>query len=110
MVRFIDKPFVTDKTAAKLSSLKWKMACGIGIVGINFITISENKNDLFDIYPSAVFKQKSMRRRDMVILGIAHSSESAAGLVEQMICRCMSDRGNTSDIRGYFEEYIKDHL
>ena len=110
MVRFVDKPYVTDSARRKLSSIKWKMACGIGIAGICFITLSDNKNDLFDIYPSAVFKQKSMRRRDIVILGVAHSNDSAKELVGEMISRCMNDRGNTSDIRGYFEEYIKDHL
>ena len=31
MVRFADNPYVSDKIRSKMSVIKWKMACGIGI-------------------------------------------------------------------------------
>ena len=110
VVLFVDKPYVTQAAGSKLSSIKWKMACGIGMTGLHFITLSDNTNDLFDIYPAAVFKQKVFRKSDRVIVGVADDHKSATQLVETMINDCLHDRGDLSDIRGYFEEYIKEHL
>ena len=110
MVRFVDKPYITDNVRPKFSTIKWKMACGIGMTGLHFITLADNGVDLFDIYPAAVFKQRSYRRSDRVILGIAHSHKAAIGLTEQMIMECLDNCKDLSDVRGYFEKYIKDHI
>ena len=100
---------MSDEVRPKISSVKWKMTCGIGMTGISFITLSDNKNDLFDIYPAAVFKQKSMRKSDRIIIGVA-ASNSANALIEQMVRECIDNGVGITDIRGYFEQYIKDHL
>ena len=110
MVRFVDKPYMTEHVRPRLGTLKWKMAVGIGMTGIHFITLSDNKKDLFDIYPAAVFKQKNMRRSDRVIIGVADSHNSATALIETMINDCLRERGDLSDVRSYFEEYVKDHM
>ena len=110
MVRFVDKPFVSEKIRSKLSVIKWKMACGIGMVGVHFITLADNSKDLFDIYPAAVFKQKIFRKSDRVIIGVADSYDSATLLIEEMIEECMKNCGNLSDVRGYYEGFVKEHL
>ena len=110
VVRFVDRPYLSEAVRSKISSIKWKMACGIGMTNVHFITLADSKSDLFDIYPAAVFKQKSIRKSDRVIIGVADSGSSAQGLIEQMIKECLEKNGNLSDARGYFENYIKDHL
>ncbi len=110
MVRFVDRPYVTEKVGPKISSIKWKMACGIGMVGYHFITLSDNASDIFDIYPAAVFKQKRFRKSDRIILGVADSPDSAKELTGRMIRECLDKCGNLSDIRGYFEKFIKENL
>lgn len=105
----MDDLYVSDAIKPKVSSIKWKMACGIGQTCL-FITLADNKRDLFDIYPAPVFKQKSMRKSDRVIIGIAENSNAARDLIGRMIKDCMIDRGDLSDVRGYYERYIKDHL
>ena len=110
MVRFVDRPYASEAVRSKISSIKWKMACGIGMTNVHFITLSDNKSDLFDIYPAPVFKQKKLRKIDLVILGIADNHNSAVGLIEQMIRECLKEDSDLSDVRGYFERYIKDHL
>ena len=110
MVRFVDEPYVSDGVRAKLSTIKWKMACGIGMAHLNFITLSDNGKDLFDIYPAAVFKQKSMRRSDRVIIGIADGAGAASKLIEMMIKECLGNCGDLSDVRGYFEKFVKEHI
>ncbi len=109
MIRFVDEPYLTDKIRPKLSSIKWKLVCGIGMTNVHFITLSDNEKDLFDIYPAAVFKQKHVRKQKRVILGVADDHKSAEQLVGVMITDCMNS-GQMSDIRGYFEKFIKDHL
>ena len=109
MVRFVDKPYTSKGVAGKISSIKWKMSVGIGMVKVHLITLSDNANDLFDIYPAAVFKKKHMRKSDRVVIGVADSYKQATGLVEAMINDCIKN-GSVSDIRGYFEQFVKDHL
>ena len=110
MIRFVDNLYLSDKIRSKISVIKWKMACGIGMTGVHFITLSDNGRDLFDIYPAAVFKQKRIRKSDRVIIGVADSYDSAVHIVQEMIDKCMIDCGNLSDVRGYYEGLIKDHL
>ncbi len=110
VVRFVDKPYTTDGVSHKLSSIKWKLACGIGMVKVYFITLADNRSDLFDIYPASVFKQKRFRKSGRVVIGVADSYKGACGLIENMVTDCMNDRPDLSDIRGYFELFIKDHL
>lgn len=110
MVRFVDRPYMTEKVGPKISSIKWKMACGIGMAGYHFITLSDNDKDIFDIYPAAVFKQKRFRKSDRIIIGVADNMDSARELAGSMIKECLDNSGNLSDIRGYFEKFIKENL
>ena len=110
MVRFVKNPYVSDRVRPKMSSIKWKMACGIGMTRLHFITLADNKKDLFDIYPAAVFKQKSIRKSDRIILGVAESYDSATVLIQTMIEDCLKERIEMSDIRSYYEDYVRDHL
>ena len=109
VVSFVKDPYVTDRIRPKMSSIRWKMACGIGMTNIHFITLADNKNDLFDIYPAAVFKHKSIRKSDRVILGVAHSYNSATSLIETMIQDFLKEHDDTSDLRAYYEDYVRDH-
>ena len=109
MVSFVKDPYVTDRIRPKMSSIKWKMACGIGMTNIHFITLADNKNDLFDIYPAAVFKQKSIRKSDRVILGVAHSYNAATSLIETMIQDFLKEHDDMSALRAYYEDYVRDH-
>ena len=110
MVRFVDRPYMTEKVIPKISGIKWKMACGIGMVGYHFITLSDNENDIFDIYPAAVFKQKSFRKSDRIIIGVADSIDSARLLTGSMIKECLDDCHDPKNLRGYFENFIKENL
>ncbi|MBR5357055.1 MAG: hypothetical protein IK121_09075 [Lachnospiraceae bacterium] len=110
MVRFVDEPYVTKKVRPKLSSVKWKMACGMGMTGLYFITLADSEKELFDIYPAPVFKQKRFRKSDRVIIGIAESTDSARGLIETMVNECLVSCGDPYGIRKYYENFIRDHL
>ena len=108
LVRFAARPFVSDKVNPKLGSVKWKLACGIGMTGLYFITRADNPNDLFDIYPAAVFKQKIIRRSDRVIIGVAESMSGATDLIVKMVDEWRKKDDSLSDIGTFIDEYFKD--
>lgn len=110
MVRFVDDVFVSDNIAPKVSKIKWKTACGIGMTGIYFIALSETASDLFDIYSASMFKQRGLRRSNIVIIGIADSYSGAIELTSNMIQKCMDEAGELVNVRKYYEDYIDKHL
>ena len=80
------------------------------MIGLYFVTLSDNACDLFDIYPAAVFKQKSIRKSDRVILGVAESYDAATALIEKMVRDSLVKTNSPGAIRSYYEEYVRDHV
>lgn len=103
MVRFADELYVSEHLTSKVSSIKWKMACGIGMVNTYFITMSLSSKDLFDIYSATMFKQRAFRKSDLYIIGIASDMEEARDIVKNMIDDCIRDTGSVNNIRQYFK-------
>ncbi len=64
------------------------------------ITLSENKHDLLEIYPSNVFAQKYYRKSDCVVVGIAYGKEETLDMVKLLIDDCMADTGGVQ-VREY---------
>ena len=58
----------------------------------------------------AVFKQKIFRKSDRVIIGVADSYDGATFLIGEMIDECRKNCGDLSDVRGYYEGFVKEHL
>lgn len=110
VVRFVDKLYVSDNIAPKVSSIKLKTISGIGMVGVYFITLAQSRNDIFDIYSASVFKQRGIRKSDAVIIGIADSYSGAIELTGKMISECIEGDINPLGIRQYFEQYVSEHI
>lgn len=110
MVRFLDKLYTTKNVEPNVSKIKLKTISGIGMINVYFITLALSSRDIFDIYSSAVFKQRGMRKSDSIIIGIAESYDSALELVHTMISECVMTTGDASNIRQYFEQYVNEHL
>ena len=105
MVRFCKNPYISDGLEGKMGRIKWKVAAGIGLTGVYFISLSSNSNDVFDIYSGVMLKLRQMRKSDMVIIGIAHNAEDANMLVAKMIEDCVSNTGSIENMRRYFASY-----
>lgn len=104
MVSFAKDLYTSEEVTSKVSTIKWKMACGIGMINLFFITMSQSTTDLFDIYPAVVFKQRSFRKSNLKIIGIASSPADANSLVETMINECIRETGDVMKVREYFEK------
>lgn len=106
MIRFIDNLYCTKSVESKVSQIKWKTVCGIGMVSVYFITLSENGRDLFDIYSAAVFKERGFRKSNLVILGIAGSYEEATILVSDIISESIRSGTDIKNLRKEYEDYV----
>ena len=106
MVRFAENVYTTDSTRSRLDQIKWKTVCGIGMLNVYFITPAMSGKDLFDIYSAVNFKQRSFRKSNLVILGVAGGESEAYMLVENIINDALEKCGDVTKIRNYINSYI----
>ena len=109
MVKFVNDLFLSDNVSVNVSNIKWKTICGIGMVGIFFITLSHKDGEIFDIYPAANFKQKFFRRGDYVVLGIAGNYAQATNLVGEMVSSALNATGDINKVKDFYIDYVKEH-
>ncbi len=84
MIRYLDPLYTTEKTAGKTDVVKRSFRYGSGAVGLYLITIASNEQDVFDIFPIPLLKQRAFRHRDHDVIGIAESKEAAFALVARI--------------------------
>jgi hypothetical protein len=108
MITYIDNLFLTGKTDKKLSKIKRRLRLGAGMTGLYFIMLSENPNDVFDIVPAPVFKQRSFRHRDHTIVGITESMSEAYSVVGDIVLEHYERTGKYTGLKDDFvSHYIK---
>ena len=71
--------------------------------GVYVITLSLEKSDLFDIYPSYVLLQDYFQDKELVIIGLACSMEEALQLVTDIVEEVYSSTKGV-ELRTYFQE------
>ena len=77
--------YLSEKTAAKKDKIIRKARRGAGMVGIYFITLASNEENLFDIFHAAYLKQPAFARQNLYVVGIASGYEEALELVRRMV-------------------------
>ncbi len=106
MIRYSDNLYLTEYTKKKLSEIRIRLFTGAGMAGIWFILLSENGEDVFDIVPAFMFKQKYYRKLDHTIIGIAESSEAAFDLVQDIVEEHFRVTGTYMELRRDIEERV----
>lgn len=104
MIVYREPLYLTSKTANRLRRIKVRLKLGAGMTGVSLITLSENKDDLFDIIPAALFKQRYLRKRDheYVVIGIAENKRAAYKLVKLIINDVYNKTGSYKNIKSSF--------
>ena len=106
MVSYVDRLYLTEETKKELSTIKMKLFTGAGMVGVYFILLSANKDEVFDIVPAAMFKQKKFRKMPHTVIGIAESWRAVLKLVKEIVEEHYSVTGSYFDLRKDIEERI----
>ena len=104
MIRYIDDLYLTPKTKKDLIKIKARLKLGTGMVGLYFILLSGNSQDVFDIVPAPVFKQRRFRHMDHTVIGIAESEPKAYGIVEQIVLEHYQRTGRYTGLKDDFAE------
>ncbi|MCR4656145.1 MAG: hypothetical protein K5770_07960 [Lachnospiraceae bacterium] len=106
MINYVDRLYLTEKTKKELSTIKMKLFTGAGMAGVYFILLSDNKEDVFDIVPAAMFKEKRFRKRPHTVIGIAESRRAVLKLVKEIVEEHYSVTGSYFELRKDIEERI----
>ena len=99
MIRYLKPLFTTEKTADKTDVLKRSFREGAGAFGYFLITIASNEQDVFDIIPIPLLKQRSFRHRDYDVIGLAESKEAAYTLVANIFAQYHAQYSSYDGIR-----------
>ena len=102
MIRYLDSLYLTEAASAKVDKFKRNVRLGIGMVGLYVITVSSGEQDVFDIYPVTLFKQRSFRKRNYDVVGFAESEEAAFKLVQNIYEEYVLKNHTYSGMRAYF--------
>ncbi|MBQ7562647.1 MAG: hypothetical protein IJT16_01505 [Lachnospiraceae bacterium] len=106
MIHYCKKLYLTNQTKKDIIPIKLKLYTGAGMLGIYVIMLSKNPEDVLDIVPAAMFKQKRFRKERHVVLGIAESWRACGKLVEEMLREHYDVTGSYLDFRRDLEERV----
>ena len=106
MIRFSKKLYLTKTTEKKLWSIKLKLYTGAGMAGVCFILLSENNEDVFDIVPAYMFKQRRFRRLDHTVVGIGENMRACRSLISEIVLEHYDVTGSFLELRKDIEERV----
>lgn len=86
----------------KINRIRWRLEHGAGSFRLYLVTISTSPGMQLDIVSAAELKQRVIRRRLPMIVGVAGSYEDALDRVQDMLADALAVTG-TPDIRKYLE-------
>ena len=95
------KLYIGETAAAKQKEILKSLKHRKWTMGIYVITLSENKNNLLDIYESIQFKQPYFRKKKLEIVGVASGKKEAFALVTKIIDDVYTSTGSFK-VREFF--------
>jgi hypothetical protein len=101
-MRFYRKLYTSHELRRKKATVVWKLKTGRPQPLVYVIALARN-NDLFEIYHSAMLKQKYFRKKENApyILGVALGYDGAVELITQMITEVYAATGGY-DVKTYY--------
>ena len=106
MIKYIDDLYLTDKTEKKAESIKRKLRLGVGMAGMYVIMLSDNPKDVFDIVHASMFKIRSFRHRDHLVIGLAESKRKAYDIVTRIVLENYNATGLYTGLKDYCKEAL----
>ncbi len=80
--------------AEKLDKIKKKLENKPLLSGVFLIAVSRNPSDQLEIYSARQLAQKYYAKYPPYVVGIAGSYDEAVAMVEQMVRKCIEERGD----------------
>lgn len=83
--------------------IKWRLEHGAGSFRLYLVTLSTSPHMQLDIVAAAALKQRGLRKRLPMIVGVASSYADAVDMVAAILQEVLEKTGG-ADIRGYLEK------
>ncbi len=103
MIRWYSALYLDAKTKKKQKKIKRRMEKQKVNLGVYCVALASNENNLLDIYCTNELLFQYYRRRDMKVIGLASSKESAFRMVADIVNDVYQQTGRL-DVRTFFEE------
>ena len=102
-MRFYKRLYMSPSIKDKRRQIVWKLRTGRPQPAIYVIALAKN-NDLFEIYHSAMLKQRYFRQKENspYIVGVAGGYRAAVDLVTDMLADVWTAT-NSYDVKEYFK-------
>jgi len=94
-MRFYDKLYIGESIKHPLVT-KWKLRIAAGQFHVHVIVISQNGDNQLECFHNALFKQKSYRKCDFLVVGIAGDYSEAIELITKITQDCVNETGNAN--------------
>ena len=102
MIKFINNIFVDNIKYEDVDKIKRKLRLGTGMINTKVIMLAENGNDVFEIVPASMFKQRYYRHKNHTVIGLASSEADAYKIIEDIVIKHYELTGKYTDLRNDF--------
>lgn len=102
MIKWCDKLYMDDEVKKKPVKWKKKLEQEKISYGLYCIALASNQNNLFDIICCNELLFRYYRQKNIYIVGLAKSRESAILLVQEIVNDIFKETGRV-DVRDYFK-------
>ena len=103
MIKWYPFLYLDQKTEKKKKRIKRRMEKQKVNVGVYCITLASNEKNLLDIYCVNELLFQYYRRKDIKVIGLASSKESAYHMVADIVNDVYQQTGKL-DVRTFFED------
>jgi len=94
--------YTDEKVQNKIDHIKWRLNHGAGSFKLYLITLSTSEKMQLDILPAYLIRQKALRNRLPMIIGVTSGYQQAEELVVKIVEEVYASTGS-ADLRRYFE-------
>ena len=103
-MRFHNNLYIGDSIKHPLAA-KWKLRVAAGQFHVHVIVISENGDNQLECFHNSLLKQKSFRRRNFFVVGIAGDYKEAVDIITKITQDCVTKTGS-----GNVKQFLLDEL
>ena len=101
VMRFFRDMFLSEGIRGRERRIKMRLKIGAGIVGVYCIAVPLFGSDPLEIVNAAVFKQRWMRKSDLLVVGLTNTLREAELLSAEILMKIYEEQGDY-DTRSYF--------
>ena len=94
--------YLGESVRGKEKEIRRKLRTNAGILGVHILSISLQPEEMIDIFPAALLKQRAFPRDELRVFGLAGSWEEALSMLRGIAEETMEATGD-ADMRSFLD-------